>query len=149
MNTLIVYPLLILFVLAGFNQIYYYSEIDLSYNETISDIISGGNQTVTGSEEEIQQEIGDAVFNINMVTGIIALIIGLVAVGVVAGIRILGSGFSDYAVKLIHKSATYYGLWGVFSALSITTFLGIPYFGLFFWLGLTLLYSLGFFQTLD
>lgn len=149
MNSLIVYPLLILFIVSGFSQLYYYSNTDLAYNGTLSDIASGGNQTLTGEEQEISQEIGDIVFNINMITGIVALIIGLVALGVIAGIRILGSGLSEYSVKLIHKSATYYGLWGIFSALSFTAFSGIPTFGLFLWLGLTLIYSLGFFQTLD
>ena len=149
MNNLVVYPLLILFIVSGFSQLYYFSNTDLTYSGSLSDIASGGNQTLTGEEQEISQEISDAVFDINMTTGIIALIIGLVAIGVVAGIRVLGSGLSEYSIKLIHKSATYYGLWGVFSALSFTLFSGIPTFGLFIWLGLTLVYSLGFFQTLD
>lgn len=149
MNSLIVYSLLIIFVIAGFSQLYYYTEIDLAYEGTLTDIASGGNQSANEEETEVRQEISDAVFNIDMITGIIALIIGLVAIGVIAGIRFLGSGLSEYSVKLIHKSATYYGLWGVFSALSFRAFSGIPYFGLFFWLGLTLVYSLGFFQTMD
>ena len=149
MNSLIVYPLLILFIVSGFSQLYYYSNTNLGYSGSLSDIASGGNQTLTGEEQEISQEISDAVFDINMTTGIVALIIGLVAIGVIAGIRVLGSGLSEYSVKLIHKSATYYGLWGVFSALSFGLFSGIPTFGLFIWLGLTLVYSLGFFSTLD
>ena len=149
MNSLIVYPLLILFIVSGFSQLYYYSNTDLAYSGSISDIASGGNQTLTGEEQEITQEMEDAIFDINMVSGMVSLIIGLVAVGVLAGVQVLGSGLSEYSVKLIHKSVTYYGLWGVFSALSFTLFSGIPTFGLFIWLGLTLVYSLGFFQTLD
>ena len=148
MNNLIVYPLLLIFIIAGFNQLYYYSEVNLSHEGTLTDIASGGNQTANEAETEIRQEMGDAVFDINMTSGLIALIIGLVAVGVVAGVQFLGSGLDTYSVKLIHKSTTYFGLWGIFSALSFTVFSSIPFFGLFIWLGLTLVYTLGFFQTL-
>jgi hypothetical protein len=84
-----------------------------------------------------------------MTTGLIALIIVLVVVGVVAGIRVLGSGLSSYSVMLIHKSTVYYGLWGVFSAFSFGLFLGIPIFGVLIWFALTLVYSIGFFSTLN
>jgi hypothetical protein len=84
-----------------------------------------------------------------MTTGLIILIIVFVTVGVLAGIRILGSGLSSYSVQLIHKATVYYGLWSIFSAFSITSFTIIPIFGLFIWFGLTLIYTIGFFQTLN
>lgn len=151
MNELIVYPLILLIILGAFCQLFYATqtevEIDYSYEGTLEDIQASGNQTLGETEQELQQESTDAVFDINMTTGIIALIIGLVVVGVLAGIRVLGSGLSEFSVKLIYNSTVYYGLWGIFSALSFPVFLTIPTFGLLLWLSLTLLYSLGFFQT--
>ena len=152
MNQLITYPLLILIVLGAFTQLFYASDqttgVDMSYNETLAGQVAQGNQTISGETDEYTGEAQDAVFDINMISGVIGLIIGLVAVGVIAGIHILGSGISEHSVKLIYNSTTYYGLWGVFSALAFPVFLGIPMFGLFIWLGLTLVYSLGFFETL-
>lgn len=146
---LILYPLLMLIILSVFIQLMANTGVlDLTYSNSTSQSQSG-NQTLNSEESELQQETTTALFDINMTTGIVALIIALVAVGVVAGIHVLGSGLSDYSVQLIHKSCIYYGLWGVFSALSFMAFLNIPIFGLVLWLGLTLIYSIGFFQTLN
>jgi len=149
MNGLIVYPLFLLLLIAGVNQLYVLSSSDLSYSNTLAGIAQEGNQTLNEEESQLRQEAADAAFNINMTAGFIALIIGLVAVGVVAGIKVLGSGLDTYSVQLIHKSTVYFGLWGVFSALAVTGFLSVPLFGAFFWFGLTLAYSLGFFQSLQ
>lgn len=149
MNGLIVYPLFILLLIAGVNQLYVLSSSDLSYSNTLSGIAQQGNQTLNSDESQLKQEAADAAFSINMTAGFIALIIGLVAVGVVAGIRVLGSGLSEYSVQLIHKATVYYGLWGVFSALGFTGLTSLPLFGGLFWFGMTLAYSLGFFQSLQ
>lgn len=150
MNGLIVYPLLLLIVLSAFVQLLTYDTIDVEYSGTLDEFDASGEQAINGTSQEFQQATEGAVFDINATTGIIALIIGLVAVGVIAGIKILGSGLSEFSVKLIYNATTYYGLWGIFSSLSYVAFSSIPYtVGLFLWLGLTLLYSLGFFQTLN
>ncbi len=155
MNQLIVYPLLLLVVLGAFCQIFYATsvnpELDYTYSDTLEGQAVDGNHTLNEEESEYTQQAQEAVFDINMTTGVIALIIGLVAVGVIAGIRVLGTGLSEHSVKLIYNSTTYYGLWGVFSALAFPAFSAITFLGLglFLWLGLTLVYSLGFFQTLN
>lgn len=148
-NNLILYPLLILLIVAGFNQLLVYTNVNLASSSSINVNPTTGNQTIN---EETSQYTGDstqAVFNIDMVTGLIALIIALVVVGVVAGIRVLGSGLSEHSVKLIYNSTVYYGLWFLFSALAFTAFNSIPTYGIFLWLGMTLIYSLGFFQTIN
>jgi hypothetical protein len=122
--------------------------IDFSYSSTQTTTVEG-NQTLNGEQTYLQQQNGNVVFNIDMVTGLIILIISLVVVGVLAGIRVLGSGLSSYSVQLIHKATVYYGLWSIFSVFSFTAFLIIPNFGIFAWFILTLIYSLGFFKTLD
>lgn len=147
MNKLVFYPLIMLVFVAGFFQLYTFSNLDLSHND--SRIIDSYGSTITenGTSSSVETESVTAVFNINMVSGVIALIIGLVAIGVVAGIRVLGSGLSEHSVKLIYNSSVYYGMWGIFSALAFPVFTEIPLMGLFFWLGLTLVYTLGFFET--
>lgn len=149
MNSLIVYPLFILIFLGAFNQLLLTTDIDFTYNETLEAQQARGNQSITGEEDELIQETSEAEININMITGIIALIIGLIAVGVMAGVKVLGSGLDTFSVKLIFLSAVYYGLWGIFSALAFTVFLSIPFFGVFIWFILTLIYSLGFFKTVE
>jgi hypothetical protein len=124
------------------------SNVNFSTSDS-STITMSGNQTLDNDTSQLSQEQTNAVFNIDMTTGLIALIIVLVVVGVVAGIRVLGSGLSSYSVMLIHKSTVYYGLWGVFSAFSFGLFLGIPIFGVLIWFALTLVYSIGFFSTLN
>lgn len=148
MNGLILYPLLIIFLLGAFCQLLNISAIDMSYNGTLASMNTTGNQTLNGTTQELSQQQQSSSFAVDMTTGLIALIIGLVAVGVVAGIRVLGSGLSEFSVNLIYKAVVYYGLWGMFSALAIDGFISIPFFGAFFWLGLTLVYSLGFFQSI-
>jgi hypothetical protein len=110
---------------------------------------SEGNQTLNGTPSFLQQQDSGIIFSLSMVTGIVILITAFVIVGVLAGIRVLGSGLSNYSVQLIHKSAVYYGLWAIFSAISFPVFAIIPLFGIFIWFILTLIYSLGFFQTLN
>lgn len=146
---LILYPLVILFVLTAFSQLMAYSSIDYTYSSSNTIDPATGEQIVNGTSSTLEQQGSNAIFDVNMTAGLIALIIALVVVGAVAGIRVLGSGLSNYSVQLIHKAAVYYGLWGIFSALSYVAFSSIPIFGLFLWIGLTLVYSIGFFQTLN
>jgi len=150
MNTLTVVPLIILFLLTGFSQLIATSQIDYSYSSENSIDAATGEQILNGTSSQLEQPSEDAIFNINMTAGFLALIIALVIVGAVAGIHVLGSGLSDYSVQLIHKAAVYYGFFGVFSALSLIAFTSLPLgLGGFFWVGLTLIYTLGFYESLN
>jgi len=150
MNNLILYPLVLLLFLSVFYQLIYFESADLTYNETLTVQGVNASQYINGTETEFVSDIDSGFFDINMVTGFLVLVLGLVVVGVVAGIRILGSGLSEYSVNLIHKSVVYYGIWGVLSAIGYGVFLTFPYgFGVILWFGLTFVYTLGFFQTLE
>lgn len=151
MNKLLLYPIILMFVLAGFNQIMAFSSttttLDLSHNSSQA-IDASGQIIENGTSTQIETASSSAVFDINMTVGLIALIIGLVVVGVIAGIKVLGSGLDSHSVKLIYNSAVYYGIWGIFSALAFTFFNEFPLgIGLFLWLGITIVYSFGFFET--
>jgi hypothetical protein len=145
---LILYPLLILIFVGAFWMLVANNTLNYStyYNNAFE---ASGNQTLSGTTSTLTQQNTNVAFGIDMTTGLVILIVSMVIIGTVAGVRVLGSGLSNFAVVLIYKSAVYWGLWGMFSAFSITAFMSIPTFGVFIWFLLTLIYTLGFFQTLN
>lgn len=143
MNKLILYPLLILFIVAGFTQLYYNSTINLSYDETQITTIYG-NQTLDETTSELELQDASLTLDFDMTVGIIAIIIGATALGLI-GINFIGSGLSDFSIKIIWNGIVFYGLWLVFSTLGFNFFSIIPFFGSLIWLGLTLVYSIGVF----
>lgn len=80
---------------------------------------------------------------INEVTGALAVVIALVALAVVVGIQVLGSGISEQSVKTIITVIGYASLWGVFSVLSSNLIISIELFGLIIYLILTIIYAIG------
>lgn len=70
----------------------------------------------------------------------------LVAIGVIIlllGVRVVGSGLNDEALRLISFILIYGGMWGCLSLLARGFLFNIPYFGLFFYVFLTILYVIG------
>lgn len=143
MNQFIFYPLIILIVIGLFYQVYTYGSIDLSSSGTQNQELIG-NQTLTGEESELELEQGSLSLDFSMTVGLVAIIIGAIALGLI-GIQVLGSGLSDFSVKIIWNGIVYYGLWSIFSILAFNPIVGIPFFGLLLWFFLTLFYSLGVF----
>lgn len=151
-NYMIIIPLLIIACCAGFYQLFTISTINYTSSQTISNGIPNSNQywyaPNPSMEAQLKSQTGSNNFSVEMVTGVIALIIACTVVAVAAGIKLFGSGLSETSVKIIYNSTVYYGLWGIFSALSYPMFLAFPlFFGVFGWFILTLIYSLGFFES--
>lgn len=144
MNSFVVYPLLILVVIGSFYQIYQFDEsYDLSgSNSTNQELI--GNQTLNEDESELELEQGSLNLDFNMTVGLVAVIIGAIALGLI-GLNVLGSGLSDFSVKIIWNGIVYYGLWIALSVLAFNLIVGIPIFGVLLWFFLTFFYSLGVF----
>lgn len=132
-----------LFIVAGFTQLYYNSTINLSYDETQITTIYG-NQTLDETTSELELQDASLTLDFDMTVGIIAIIIGATALGLI-GINFIGSGLSDFSIKIIWNGIVFYGLWLVFSTLGFNFFSIIPFFGSLIWLGLTLVYSIGVF----
>lgn len=144
------YPLIIMFILTFFNQIYIYSNTDslaLIANPVVNP--TTGQLIQNETTNQLTTSGSDETFNIDFLTGFIALIIGVVIIGVVAGVKFLGSGLSGQAQKLIFYSAICFGLWGIFSALTYTMLASIPSFGLILWLSFTMIYMFGFFKEIN
>ena len=85
---------------------------------------------------------------IDSITGAIAIIIALVAIAVVVGIQILGSGISEQSVKAIIIVVGYASIWGIFSTLSLNLIIAIEIFGTIIYLFLTILYVIGVMEKL-
>jgi len=141
MNTRIVYPLILLVILGAFSQLVYLESVNLSSNSTISEELVQ-NQTLTGTESELEVYGGSFTIDFEMTIGLIVIIVSALFLGLI-GIKVLGSGLSEHSVKIIWNGLIYYGLWGVFSAFAINAFFAIPIFGAFFWFVLTFIYTLG------
>jgi len=150
MNKMVMYPFIIMAVLALFNQFYYYSNNEVSISGEIAVVDpSTGEISENGTSTEIQTSGTNVSFDLNVVTGFIALIIGVVILGTVIGITFVGSGISERAQKIIFNSVVCFGFWGIFSALTLTLIMLIPIFGLILWLAMTMVYTFGFFKQID
>ena len=153
MNNMIVLPLLFIACLAGFYQLFTISTINYSGTQNIPTISYASPNPLSANPNVDQQyrtkvDSQNTVFSVEMTSGVIALIIGLTAIAVVSGVKLFGSGLSETSIKIIYNSTVYYGLWGIFSALSYPMFLGMPLFiGVFGWFFITLIYSLGYFES--
>jgi len=80
---------------------------------------------------------------IDAITGAIAIIIVLIAISVLVGLQIFGSGISEQSVKTIITITGYVSLWGIFSVLSINLINAIEIFGYLIYLILTIMYAIG------
>lgn len=147
MNNYIVYPLIILLIVGVFNQLYYYSSVDVSSSGISQSQELTGNQSLSGEESELELEQGSLSLDFNMTIGLIVITIGAIALGLI-GLNVLGSGLSPFSVKIIWNGIVYYGLWTVFSVLGFNAITSLPIFGLFVWFILTLVYTLGVFNKM-
>lgn len=79
--------------------------------------------------------------------GFIALLVGLSALAVVVGLRILGSGTSEFSVSMVISVIFWMALWGVFSVMSLALISELGNLGNILFFCLTLLYTIGVYQT--
>lgn len=73
----------------------------------------------------------------------IAVVTGVIILAGVAGLKIFGTGESDFSISAIVKGAGYLTVWGILSLASIAIIMGIPIFGIAFYFVLTLAYAVG------
>ncbi len=85
--------------------------------------------------------------------GLLALLIGFVAIGVTIGISILGSGLSESSQNILYKSIVYYAIWGIFSVfaynMGVIGISNIPTFGSLIYLFMTIVYTVGVQQQIN
>ena len=79
-------------------------------------------------------------FNIDAYTGAIGWLVIIVAIGVGAGVAILGSGIGGVSVNLLYKSIFYGTVWGIVSIFPAPLMFEIYLFGPSIYITLTIVY---------
>lgn len=144
MNKLLVLPLVLLAFSAIMSQVLANDNTIYTYNaDTATYTFDSYNQTIDGTPQSFELEgfSLDAAFDLQ--TGVIALIVVMIAIGLVAGIQVLGSGLSDISVKIIYTSIFFYTLWALLSVFGLPSITVVPIVGWIFYFFLTLVYSVG------
>lgn len=97
-----------------------------------------------GEETDVEVEGYEVTAGFDAVGGALFWLIGLVALGVVAGISVLGSGIKEYSVRLLVKVVGYYAFWMLVSFFAREAFSFFPMgFGWVLYLVMTVMFSFG------
>lgn len=102
-----------------------------------------------GPEEGTPTSVPDDVFfNIDPIFGAIAIItiIGILAIAI--GIKVVGSGLSEWSIRTAILVVAYVGLWTVLTILSMPLIKTIEIFGGIIYVSLTLGYTIGVIQKI-
>lgn len=81
--------------------------------------------------------------NLGTSLGLIGLVVGIMALALLAGVHVLGSGVSDESVSTIIKGTFFLVLWGAASVMSLSLITSVPFMGPVFYFVLTAIYTLG------
>lgn len=95
-----------------------------------------------------ESAVEEQVFVINEIDGALLLLAIVVVVAVVAGISCCGSGTADTSARAVSVTMMYTGVWLMFSGGSYALLASIPYFGIAFYILLSLTYVLGVFKRI-
>ena len=141
MNKLLIFPMAFMFLLTIFATVYtgiYYSGQTGDYSNQSGTEIQGETGTV-----EIPNA-GTKTYNIwQSGTGYaMVILIGAVAIGIIAGIKILGSGLSDPSQSMIFNGILFLGLWACLTVIS-SQFLFDTSIAIILWISLTMIYVVG------
>lgn len=113
------------------------------YNGSGVEYDANGTLIVNGSSSQMTTETASVGLTGVVSSGVISLVVTSVALAVVSGIQIVGSGLSDTAVQAIFKSASYFGIWALFSVMALLLFAEVPVFGYPLYFLLTFFYAVG------
>lgn len=139
MNKLLIFPLAILTVLSVYSMV----DTGVTYEGSSDDYseFSGTNMSGESGSVEIPQA-EEQTFDIWSGVYAIALITVAIAIGILAGITVFGSGLGDPAQRLIFVGILFLGTWACLSWIS-SEYILVNIVGSLFWVILTLIYALG------
>ena len=144
MNKLVFFPLFVLTIFMIFSMLFTMSNVN-DYSGTLP---INGSQTINGSISTVDQSLQYS-FGISLTQGFVAFIITIIGIGIGAGIKVVGTGLDSVTVMLIIKGTFYLSLWGIMSAFAYTLITAIWLVGAVIYLVLTLLYIIGFIETIN
>jgi len=143
MNKLLMFPIAFLFIIALFTVTLGATKSPASSE----DFSQSGEFVLNGTDDasgDFSIEGAETVsFDIWGVEGLLVLLSIGVAVGIVAGIKILGSGVDALTHALIFNGIIYFGIWAALTIISSDIMFENGVMG-FTWMGLTLMFVLGF-----
>lgn len=139
MNKLLMFPLGLMFLIT----IFMYIDTSLAptgssenYSDSSGINIDDENRSIIIPGAESQE------FDIWGSSGIIVIVIAAIAIGVVSGITVLGSGLSDEAQKMIVNSVLFLGLWACLSVVSSSVMFENMV-TIILWFSITMIFMLG------
>jgi hypothetical protein len=112
------------------------------YSDSSGIIIGGESNTTSNGTVEIPRA-GSQNFNIWGTAGILVIVTAAVAIGIIAGIKVLGSGLDDLSHSLIFNSILFLGLWACLTIVS-RDLMFVNIIMQILWLSMTMVYMLGF-----
>lgn len=139
MNKLLIFPMAFMLILTIFGSVfsnYHPTGTTGDYSNQSGAVVQGENATVdipSGDSETV---------NIWTTAGAMVILILAISIGVIAGIKILGSGLSDMSQNLIFNGILFLGLWACLSAIS-AVFLFDTSISTLLWIFLTTIYIIG------
>lgn len=145
----IIIPMAVIISLFLFGLFYNGQTINKTMDNSYTTTDLNGTFTEDGEEKSLSTEGTEYQFAINESQGIIAIVIAVSVIGSLIGIRVLGSGLSETTVKILYNTIFFYGVWGLFSALSLQWFLIIPIGGWIVYFVLTGMLSFGIVQQIN
>lgn len=145
----IIIPMAVIITLFFFSLIYNSSTIGTTLNSNYSSQSANGTFIEDGTEKSLSTDYGEYNLATNETQGIIAIVIAVSVIGSLIGIRVLGSGLSEMTVKILYNTIFFYGIWALFSALSLQWFILIPIGGWIIYFVLTGTLSFGIVQQIN
>lgn len=127
---------------------------------TLFSVIIGSNitevySTDLGEATEYNTTLSYAVadientFALDEFTGAMTILTGVIIISLLVGINIFGTGLSDNTVKTLTVIISHFGLWSMFSIISIDFITAIEIVGTFTYIVLTLMFALGVIQKIS
>lgn len=149
LNKLMIFPLAFMFILSVYAMVdtgLTYQGASQNYSDSDQFEINETGSSKTGAVKI--PRAGTQTFDLWDGSYAIAIILAAISIGIVAGIKVLGSGLNELAQSLIFNSVLFLGLWACVSAIS-GDYLFDNAFMTMFWIGITVTYVIGLGQHLN
>lgn len=119
---------------------------------TLFSVIAGANWISLGLDSTFSDTpegyIGSGSFSIDPLTGAIGIILIVIMICVIFGMRFFSSGLSEQSVRTITIGLSYVSIWILFSIFAEPLLVQIEVFGLFLYIILTIMFTIGILQKI-
>jgi hypothetical protein len=122
MNKLMMYPLMILLILALVSLVY--------------------SNTSLGSGTVDIEDVGSWIVDASSITNVVLIITGAIGIVIAQGFSLFGTGFSNTSQSMTFNAIVFLGVWTLLTAAAFELTVSEPIFS-FLWLALTLSYIIG------